>query len=1283
MSENTGWTCCAGKGGCGDGPGATERRPGEMDRRDFMKTTAATAGVLGLAGHASGREALTAEEQAAVAAWTSSLLDRGERVQYRGASLDKIAMPLGGIGCGQLYLGGRGDLVSWQIVNNFNTAANVAGPNFAVWAQADGAAAQAKLLVEGERDGRAGFSEAIFSGEYPLAWIDFSDASVAWPLRVQMEAYSPFIPLNAKDSGLPCVVFRYELENISAEVVNASVLGLLPNLAGWDGYGSLTRPEHPDFCGHLNSIQRDGETLRVDLGAQGGARHRFDAPLTIATNDRTIAQRMRLLGKARVEHAGNLPAGTGERVVYWAGDTPAGGVGEDLLAALRRVEEGAGIVIAGMEMGALAVCASGGQRRRAKTFEDWEGGDYDGWELEGNCFGPKPVDAQLPGQQPVSGQRGKAYFNSFFGGDDTTGTAKSRTFRLRHDYVHVLVGGGAFPGETCIQLLVEGKVVHQAAGDNTEQIKPVAWSVAEHRGKNAHFRILDTRKGGWGHVLVDEIVFSNSPASPFGASKAPLELKAALPVTWRRIARAENGAAAAPEGLHGSLAGVPVSAKAYWRLSGAQLAEGAEVLLQTDDGAPLVVAGRHGQGRVVLCLGDPADWAPWLGHEGDRKLIAALIAHAAGVKYLPARPGNEAGLAAEDRISALPHAGTMSLAVRGGEAAACAQWSDLGAVWARFAQDGGLPGSAEGASAPGQAWNAALAARVALGPGEKRTVEFTAAWHFPNRTRTAHYGWGPGAFQYDYRLGNHYNNHFADAGAVAAYAAREAERLRTQTHAFHAAFYSTTAPRYFLDAITANIAILRSPIYVWLEDGTVGGFEGTDACCPMNCTHVYNYAMAMPYLFPELERNVRELDLLINRDPVRNFVPHRTALPLSVPRLGDEIGGPHHHALDGELGALLKLYREWRVCGDRAWLRTMWPAAKGVMQHVLDEHDTVKDGVLRGEQPNTYDTHLFGSNMFIGGLYLGALRAVEEMARIMGDEEFAITCRARYEKGHRGYEGICWNGEYYFNVYNAPDATPETYNNANCYGDGCHADQALGQWWAHHLGLGHLCDPGRARTMLASIHRHNWRPTLRDHVHSQRVFAEGGEKGLLVVTWPRGGRPERPILYCDEVWTGIEYAVACAMLHEGMVTEALQIVRGARDRYTGAQRNPWSEIECGGHYARAMSSYALLHAVAGFDHDAGRQRLAIAPRIHRDDFIVFFTTGTGWGTVSLAREGAKARLKIEAKYGAITLREIQTDVDARHARVLGGARLPVRDGCVDLGEAVTIAPGKPLAVALG
>lgn len=1219
---------CGCHGKCGPG----------VNRRDFLKTSAATAGALIAARNA--RAALSPEAEAELKAWTATLLERGTRPVYRGKNLEKIAMPMGGIGAGQIYLTGKGALGGWQIVNNFNMAAQVPLIHFGVWARPEGGSAQARLLEQDDLETAPGFPDLAFSGEYPFAWIAFHDEARPFPIAVELEAYAPMIPLNAEDSGLPAIVFNFTLRNDGELPVDAAVLTTMPNLAGWDGYHPIEGARHPDFIAHRNRLDAEKGCLRVHCGVAGGAGHALSTPIRLVTGTGDVARCMRLCKGIRIAWREQMRAvGADERRVYWIGN-PANVAGAEGIAdILKDVAQGGALILSGAEgsaIGGITEWLSGACTGR--VFEDWEKHGFARWRIEGDAFGNGPVPGTLPAQQTVSGHRGRLMVNSFANGDDATGRALSEPFTIAHDYIHLLVGGGGFAGETCVNLLVEGKALRTAQGENSETLRPATWNVRELRGQTARIEILDRRQGGWGHVLVDDIVFSDSPAAPFVDAAFMRTIYDALPLRWKSAALIEEPVpTGAAQPLHPALPPDRIHARRTWRFTGAQLRSRAEVWLRGDDGSPLIAAIPHGKGKVVLLAGNPLHWTD---HGQWKILIGAIIARAIGAEYTPAT-----GIAPDE-----VHYGTTSIAMSGGSVSAKPQWNDFDALWREFMEEGRLKPDADKPSPAGSAWHAALAARVRLQPGETRQCAALMTWHFPNRTRTEHYGWGPGRFEYDYRLGNFYNRRFKDAAAVSDYLLAELPRLETQTRAFHQAFYDSTLPQYFLDAITANASIARSAIYVWLEDGFIGGFEGANCCCPMNCTHVYNYAMSMAALWPDLERKVRETDLLVQLHPEEGYLPHRTLLPLSLPRLGKAIGGPHEPALDGELGEVLKTCREWRVAGDD-WLATVWPACRKLMAHVLRDHDVDGDGVIKGVQPNTYDTHLYGSNTFIGSLYLAALRAAEEMARAMGDEDFAAACRARFESGRAGYVARCWNGEFYINSYDAPGEPLEVYNRDNCYGPGCHSDQLLGQWWAHALELGHVLPEEQVRTALRAIHRHNWRADLSDFRHNQRVFAEGKERGLLCASWPNGGRPERPILYCDEVWTGIEYHVAAAMMHEGLQTEALQLVRAARDRYTGAQRNPWSEIECGEHYARAMSSWSLLHAANGVACDAHSATLTVHPRLGTEQHRSFFITGTAWGSLAWQRRRGRIEMQLHVRYGTLEIKTLRLHVPEAAGRV--------------------------------
>ena len=174
-----------------------------------------------------------------------------------------------------------------------------------------------------------------------------------------------------------------------------------------------------------------------------------------------------------------------------------------------------------------------------------------------------------------------------------------------------------------------------------------------------------------------------------------------------------------------------------------------------------------------------------------------------------------------------------------------------------------------------------------------------------------------------------------------------------------------------------------------------------------------------------------------------------------------------------------------------------------------------------------------------------------------------------------------------------------------------------------------------ARSHLRAIHRYNFRRDLSEHANTQRPgFALGPEGGLLVCSWPKGGKPTLPFPYSDEVWTGMEYEVASYLIMEGMVEEGLEIVKAARARHDGRARNPWDEYECGSYYARAMSSYALLQAYSGFRYSAVTKTLWFDPKVTVRPFVCFFATASGYGVIRLTAKSLtvslrEGRLKID------------------------------------------------------
>jgi len=150
---------------------------------------------------------------------------------------------------------------------------------------------------------------------------------------------------------------------------------------------------------------------------------------------------------------------------------------------------------------------------------DFEGDDYGGWVAAGEAFGPGPARGTLPNQMEVSGYLGRGLVNTYYKGDDTTGTLTSPLFTIQRRYINFLIGGGMHPEQACINLLVADQVVRTATGPNdrpggSERLSWSCWDVSELMGEEARIQIVDERTGGWGHINIDHIFQSDRKIEP-------------------------------------------------------------------------------------------------------------------------------------------------------------------------------------------------------------------------------------------------------------------------------------------------------------------------------------------------------------------------------------------------------------------------------------------------------------------------------------------------------------------------------------------------------------------------------------------------------------------------------------------------------------------------------------------------------------------------------------------------------------------------------------------------
>lgn len=534
--------------------------------------------------------------------------------------------------------------------------------------------------------------------------------------------------------------------------------------------------------------------------------------------------------------------------------------------------------------------------------------------------------------------------------------------------------------------------------------------------------------------------------------------------------------------------------------------------------------------------------------------------------------------------------------------------------WNDFSEDGMLEPESQ-YDAYGNGWGTSSSKIGSLGvykeiaPNSEETFEFILSWYFPKRLK----GWESVWMDYKevtpdtYELGfmnNYYSTQFKSAWHVAEHLANNLSELENASRCFSNAVYSSTLPTYILEALSSNITVLRSNTCFRTQDGNFYGWEGcqdTSGSCAGSCTHVWNYAQTLAFLFPKLEQSMRKIEFMqeTEEDGKMNFRTYKSFGENKWDMLA---------AVDGQMGTLVRLYRDWKISGDDSLITDMYDNVVKALEYALTEWDKDGDNVLEGKMHNTYDIEFYGVSSLSNSAFFAALKAVSEMADFMNDSDRANKYRTILEDGSHKMDQLLFNGDYY--VQDIDDVNGYRYQ----YGIGCLSDQLLGQYLAHVAGLSYVLPEDHVKKAIHAVFEHNFKSSLEDHNNAQRTYALNDEKGLLLCSWPNGGRPRLPFVYSDEVWTGIEYQVAAHLIYEGFVDEGLTIVKGLRERFDGVRRNPWNEYECGHHYARSMASWALLTALSGFSYDMGNSTISFDPKVNKEDFKAFWCVGDAWGT---------------------------------------------------------------------
>lgn len=519
---------------------------------------------------------------------------------------------------------------------------------------------------------------------------------------------------------------------------------------------------------------------------------------------------------------------------------------------------------------------------------------------------------------------------------------------------------------------------------------------------------------------------------------------------------------------------------------------------------------------------------------------------------------------------------------------------------------------------------ASLAVQKTIPAGESRSFTFFLTWHFPNRR-----AWAPFRMPSaeDPIVGNHYTTRFADAWEAARNIVPRMASLEDGTRRFVDAVIRSSAPEEMREAALFNLATLRSQTVFRLPTGELMAWEGVMAdagSCYGSCTHVWNYETATSLLFGDLARTMRDVEFGHATDE-QGRMAFRVMLPLARARERMVI------AADGQMGCIVKFFREWQLSGDRAFLERHWPKVRAALAFAWapGSWDPNGDGVMEGSQHNTMDVNYVGPNPQMGFWYLAALRAGARMAEAMGDREFAARCERMEKNGRTFMDERLFNGEYFEQIITDPktfefvDWSGERADKIPPFqlGRGCLVDQLVGQSVAHLAGLGSLSKEENQRRAIESVMRYNFMPSFAEHFTNMRSFVLGDEAGLVMASWPRG-RLQVPFPYFAESMTGFEYTAAVSMIQLGMEAEARRVVQAIRDRFDGRKRNPFDEPECGFHYGRALASWNTLVAWSGFSFSAVERRLGFGAR----DGVHFWSNGSAWGTFE--RRDGRAVLRV-------------------------------------------------------
>lgn len=499
--------------------------------------------------------------------------------------------------------------------------------------------------------------------------------------------------------------------------------------------------------------------------------------------------------------------------------------------------------------------------------------------------------------------------------------------------------------------------------------------------------------------------------------------------------------------------------------------------------------------------------------------------------------------------------------------------------------------------------SAALASSVQLEPGEKKEIRFTLSWFFPNHLSV------DGRF-----MGHMYSNWFQDAGEVNRFLCSNYTRHRAATEKFAQTLADTSLGDAMAFSWSSQLSTLVFNTW-WTKDGSYAVWEGL-GCCGLSTTDVdYQGSFPIVALFPELKLSQMKQTIGFQND--LGQVPHNFKGDLRRVDKG-------FMRVDMNPQFVMMVCRDYLWTGDRDYLMTMWPHVVRAMAFTesLDSNgDALPD---RDTGLQSYDQwRMRGTPSYVASLWVGALRAAVRIAADAGKQDEAKRWSELLARASASFDKRLFNGEYYSLWVDGPVRD-----------ELCMTDQISGEWFSHIIGLRSTLSQENLTRTIDSIFKYNFSPEFG--LHNATAPKRSGNELLALENLQAGG-----------LWSGIEFAFASLLMDHGRFADGMKIVEAIHRRYLRAGQ-PWNHVECGGHYSRAMSSWATMLAAAGFKPDLPDRGLQFAPAAPGDFHAPWFTA-SAYGTI---RRAGRV-LSILCASGSVELKRLKTAAAARSIRLNG------------------------------